>query len=128
MQASDDLQLFWTERHLASLSTARPDGTVHVVPVGVTVDFDAGTARVITSGSSVKARLIRAAGARGVPVSLCQVDGRRWSTLEGVAVLRDDPESIADAEHRYAQRFRVPRVNPARVVLEVSITRVLGNQ
>jgi PPOX class probable F420-dependent enzyme len=118
---------FWNERLLASLSTVRPDGSPHVVPVGVTVDLDAGVARVITSGDSYKARLVRAAGTAGVAAALCQVDGRRWSTLEGRAFLRSDAASVADAERRYALRYRQPRVNPRRVVLEVVVSRVLGN-
>jgi len=118
---------FWRERRPASLSTVRADGTVHAVPVGVTLDAEAGLARVITSGDSHKARQVLAAGAAGAAVALCQVDGRRWSTLEGRAVLRADPESVAEAERRYAERYRVPRVNPRRVVLEVAISRVLGN-
>jgi PPOX class probable F420-dependent enzyme len=118
---------FWRERRLATLSTVRTDGTAHVVPVGVTLDDEAGLARVITSGDSYKARQVLAAGPAGAAVALCQVDGRRWSTLEGRAVLRADPESVADAERRYAERYRVPRVNPRRVVLEIAISRVLGN-
>ncbi|GAB3428962.1 TIGR03618 family F420-dependent PPOX class oxidoreductase [Actinophytocola sediminis] len=123
----DAFREFWTERHLATLTTVRPDGTPHVVAVGVTVDFDAGVARVITFGSSKKARLVREAGARGVPVAVCQLDGPRWSTLEGRAVLRDDPDSVRDAERRYAARYRQPRPNPQRVVIEITVTRVLGN-
>jgi PPOX class probable F420-dependent enzyme len=118
---------FWTERHLSTLSTVREDGTPHVIPVGVTLDLPTATARVITSGTSYKARLVRAAGAPGVFVAVCQVDGRRWSTLEGRAVLRDDPEAVLDAERRYALRYKTPRPNPLRVVLEITVTRVLGN-
>jgi PPOX class probable F420-dependent enzyme len=118
---------FWTERHLCTLTTLRTDGTPHVVPVGATYDPEAGIARVITSGTSRKAAHVRAAGPDGAPVALCQVDGRRWSTLEGRAVVRDDPESVADAVRRYAERYRQPRVNPLRVVLEIRVTRVLGN-
>ena len=116
---------FWTERHLCTLSTVRRDGTVHVTPVGVTLDLAAGIARVICSGTSHKARQIRAAG--GASVAVCQVDGRRWSTLEGHAVVRDEPDVVADAERRYEQRYRKPRVNPRRVVVEITVTRVLGN-
>ena len=113
-----------TERHLATLTTLRADGSPHVVPVGVTFDPGTATARVITSGTSAKARHVRYGQAR---VAVCQVDGRRWLTLEGTAVVRDDPASVAEAERRYAVRYRQPRENPARVVLEISVDRVLGN-
>ncbi|WP_328444101.1 MULTISPECIES: TIGR03618 family F420-dependent PPOX class oxidoreductase [unclassified Amycolatopsis] len=122
-----DFRAFWTERRLASLTTVRPDGTPHVVAVGVTVDFEAGLARVITFDSSVKARLTRAAGADGIAVAVCQLEGPKWSTLEGRAVLRDDPESVRDAENRYAARYRQPKPNPQRVVLEITVNRILGN-
>jgi F420H(2)-dependent biliverdin reductase len=115
---------FLTERHLATLTTLRADGSPHVVPVGVTVDPATGTARVITSGTSAKARHVRAGQTR---VAVCQVDGKVWTTLEGTAVVRDDAASIADAEARYAVRYQRPRANPARVVLEISVDRVLGN-
>ncbi len=115
---------FLTERHLATLTTLRPDGTPHVVPVGVTYDPATRTARVITSGASAKARHVRAGQRR---VAVCQVDGRRWLTLEGTATVRDDAASVRDAEERYARRYRQPRENPRRVVLEISVDRMLGN-
>ncbi|MFJ6672901.1 pyridoxamine 5'-phosphate oxidase family protein [Actinosynnema sp. NPDC091369] len=120
----EDFRAFWTERHLCTLTTIRPDGTPHVVPVGVTLDVETATARVITSRGSHKARQILAAGEAHVAV--CQVDGRRWSTLEGRAVVRQDPEAVRDAERRYADRYRTPRPNPDRVVIEIAVTRVLG--
>ncbi|TWP51677.1 PPOX class F420-dependent oxidoreductase [Lentzea tibetensis] len=113
---------FWTERHLCTLTTLRADGTPHVVPVGVTVDAEAGVARVITFASSRKVRHVRSGGY----ASVCQVDGRRWSTLEGPAVVLEDASSVADAERRYAERYRTPRVNPQRVVIEIKVSRVLG--
>ncbi|MBB5082665.1 PPOX class F420-dependent oxidoreductase [Nonomuraea endophytica] len=122
-EQGDGFAAFWEERHLCTLTTVRPDGTPHVVPVGVTLDLAEGVARVITSGTSQKARY----AAQGAQVAVCQVDGRRWSTLEGRAVLRDEPERIADAERRYTARYKPPRVNPARVVIEIHVTRVLGN-
>jgi PPOX class probable F420-dependent enzyme len=115
---------FLSERHLATLTTLRADGSPHVVPVGVTYDAATRTARVITSGTSAKAGHVRSGQRR---VAVCQVDGRRWLTLEGTAEVRDDAASVADAERRYAVRYRQPRENPARVVLEISVDRILGN-
>ncbi len=115
---------FLTERHLATLTTLRGDGSPHVVPVGVTYDAATATARVITSGTSAKVRHVRAGQGR---VAVCQVEGARWLTLEGTAVVRDDAAAVADAVERYARRYRQPRENPARVVLEISVDRVLGN-
>jgi PPOX class probable F420-dependent enzyme len=124
---SAELADFWRERHLSTLTTLRPDSSPHVVPVGVTVDEDFAIARVICSRGSVKARNVRAAGEAGAKVAVSQVDWRRWSTLEGIAVVREDPDSVADAEARYAERYgRQPRPNPERVVLEIRIGRRLG--
>jgi F420H(2)-dependent biliverdin reductase len=119
----EDFGTFWTERRLATLTTLRADGTPHVVPVGVTVDLAEGVARVICSGPSVKARNV--AAGRG-SIAVCQVEGRLWSTLEGSAVVLTGPEDVADAERRYAERYRQPRVNPQRVVIRIDVTRVLG--
>ena len=121
-----DFADFWAERHLATLTTLRADGSPHVVAVGATLDVEAGIARVICSGDSVKARNVAAAGEAGARVAVCQVDGRRWSTVEGLAVVRSDPASVAEAERRYAARYRQPRVNPRRVALEITVTRYLG--
>lgn len=117
---------FWREYHLCTLTTARPDGTPHVVPVGATLDADAGLARVISGGGSRKVRNILAAGEAGLPVAVCQVDGGRWCTLEGLARVSDDPARVAEAVRRYAERYRQPQPNPRRVAIEIQITRVLG--
>jgi PPOX class probable F420-dependent enzyme len=122
-RVSAQFRTFWTERRLATLVTLRRDGSPHVVPVGVTLDLDARLARVICSGGSQKARNAAVTGRAAV----CQVDGARWSTLEGAVVVSDDPDAVADAVTRYAARYRQPRVNPQRVVLEIAVTRVLGN-
>jgi PPOX class probable F420-dependent enzyme len=114
---------FLTERHLATLSTVRPDGSPHVAAVGFTWDPEAGLARVITDGGSRKAAHVRA-GSRAV---VAQVDGPRWAALEGPAVVSDDPARVAEAVRRYSQRYRVPRENPTRVVIEIAVDRVLGS-
>ena len=118
-----DVLAFLAERHLATLTTLRPDGTPHVVPVGFTWDDHAGLARVITSGRSRKA----ANAAAGGLAVLCQVDGRRWLTLEGKSVVSDDPVRVAEAVRRYAERYRQPRVNPERVTIEITVDRILGS-
>ncbi len=59
-------------------------------------------------------------------VSVGQAEGRRWCSLEGTAVIKDDPASVADAERRYTARYKTPRVNPNRVVIEITVTRALG--
>ena len=114
---------FLSVRHLATLTTLRPDGSPHVTPVGFTWDAETSTARVITSRGSRKTRNAAAGG----PAVLCQVDGRWWVSLEGRARVLDAPDAVADAERRYAVRYRQPRPNPERVVIAISVTRVLGN-
>lgn len=57
---------------------------------------------------------------------VAQVDGPRWLALEGVPAVSDDPDRVAEAVRRYGERYRVPGVNPARVVLEIAVDRVLG--
>ncbi|MFF7247384.1 pyridoxamine 5'-phosphate oxidase family protein [Embleya sp. NPDC008237] len=120
-----DFQAFWQERHLCLLVTHRPDGTPHLVPVGATYDAVAGIARVISHGASKKVRNVLAAGS-GARVAISQVAGSRWSTLEGIATINRDPEAVAEAVRRYTERYREPRVNPERVVIEIAVTRRMG--
>ena len=115
---------FLAERHLATLATLRADGTPHVVAVGFTWDPESGRARVITSDGNQKVRNVE----RGGHAAVTHVDGPRWITLEGRAVVRREPDQVADAERRYALRYREPRPNPRRVVIEIEVTRVLGSR
>jgi PPOX class probable F420-dependent enzyme len=114
---------FWTERHLCTLTTLRPDGRPHVVPVGVALDRDERCAWVITSRESRKARNLGGSG----HVAACQVDGRRWSTLEGRAAVLTDAASVRRAETMYAARYRTPRENPARVAIRIEVDRILSS-
>src|SRR3569623_884314 len=120
---TSDALAFLTERHLAMLTTLRADNSPHVVAVGFTFDPKTHIARVITSDGSQKAINAERSGV-GV---LSQVDGARWLSLEGQAGVSRDPAAVRAAELRYAQRYRTPRVNPKRVVIEVHVTRVLGS-
>lgn len=115
---------FWTERHLCTLTTLRPDGRLHVVPVGVALDPEQECAWVIAGGGSRKVANLRAGG--GGAVAACQVDGARWSTLEGHGVVVDDPAQIARACERYALRYRTPRENPARVAIRITVDRFVA--
>ncbi len=115
---------FLAERHLASLTTLRADGTPHVVPVGFSYDPDRRLARVITSGRSRKALNILGRG--GARVALCQIDGGRWVSLEGDATVSADPADVAEAERRYADRYQAPRVRADRVAIEIRVDRILG--
>ncbi|MDT9682546.1 TIGR03618 family F420-dependent PPOX class oxidoreductase [Streptomyces sp. TRM76323] len=121
---------FWRERHMCTLTTLRPDGTPHVVAVGVTYDPEGGEkgiARVITNRNSRKVANVLAAGPDGARVAVCQVDAGRWATLEGRAVVRTEPDAVADAVARYAERYgRTPAPNPDRVVIEITLTRAMG--
>ncbi|MGR8009290.1 pyridoxamine 5'-phosphate oxidase family protein [Streptomyces hypolithicus] len=124
---SPEYLAFWREYHLCTLTTHRADGSPHVVPVGVTYDPEAGLARIITNRNSTKAANVRAAGEAGARVAVCQVKGGAWATLEGRAVVRSEPELIADAVRRYAERYeRTPAPNPDRVLIEVTLTRAMG--
>lgn len=114
---------FVAERHLATLTTLRADGTPHVVAVGFTWDPESGIARVITDGASVKARN----AGRGGYAAVSQVDGARWLTLEGPATVLDATADVAEAVRRYTERYRVPRENPTRVVVAIQVRRVLSS-
>jgi F420H(2)-dependent biliverdin reductase len=114
---------FIAERHLATLTTLRHDGSPHVVPVGFTYDRDLGVVRVITFAEAVKANHA-AAGRRA---AVCQVDGGRWLTFEGVARVSDDPTHVATAVAAYAERYRQPKVREDRVVVMIDVDRVMCN-
>ncbi len=121
---SDEAVAFLTERHLASLTTARPDGTPHVVAVGFSYSPADRTARIITWAASKKARNVAASpGGRAV---VCQIDGGRWLSLEGPATVTDDPDRVAAAVAGYAARYRQPGEREDRVAIEIQVDRILG--
>lgn len=113
---------FLAERHLATLTTVRPDGSPHVVAIAFGFDPSTGTARVICSSHGQKVRNI----AGDNRVALCQVDGRRWLSLEGEAVVTDEPVRVQTAVEAFEMRYRPASPNPDRVALEITIHRVLG--
>ena len=119
---SGEVLAFLAERHLATLTTLRPDGSPHVAPVGFTYEPKARLARVITFRP---ARRVANIGA-GSRVALCQVDGARWLTLEGHATVTDDETRVAEAVRRYADRYRRPGERDDRVAIEIRVDRMMG--
>ena len=123
-----EVAAFTSERHLATLTTLRPDGTPHVAPVGFSWDGDAGLVRVITFAPSRKVQNLRAgaAGGPGGRAVVCQVEGGRWLAFEGPAIVTDDPHRVAEAVRRYAARYRLPGERPDRVAIEIAVDRITG--
>jgi len=113
---------FLRERHLATLTTLRSDGSPHVVPVGFGYDPEEGLVRIITIDGSQKVANAR----RGGRAAVCQVDGGRWLTLEGTITATDDPDRVAAAEAAYGERYGSPAERSNRVALELRVDRVLG--
>ncbi|WP_144829644.1 PPOX class F420-dependent oxidoreductase [Microbacterium sp. BH-3-3-3] len=118
---TDDALAFMSEYHLATLSTVGRSGRVHSVPVGFT--YEDGVVRVI--GSRGTQKFVNAA--RSGRASICSVDRGSWISFEGPARVTDDADAVAHAVELYAARYRQPRVNPERVVLELTVERVLGS-
>ncbi len=118
---------FWRERHLCTVTTPRPDGTLHVTPMGIVLDVEHRRAWGVTSRGSVKARNLAAAGDDGLVVAVGSVDGRWWASAEGRGVVSDAPVVVAEAERRYAERYRQPRANADRVAVRIELTRLLGS-
>ncbi len=122
-------RVFVLERHLATLTTLRPDGSPHVVPIAFTWDADRGEAWMTTLDGSAKVRNVETARAAGLPAraAVCQVAGGRWLTLEGTLVVDRDAAAVAEAERRHAVRHAALEPEPRRVVLRLRVDRVLGS-
>ena len=113
---------FLRERHLATLTTLRTDGSPHVVPVGFGYDPEAGVVRIITFDGCQK---VVNAG-RGGRAAVSQVDGGRWLTLEGAVQVVTDQAAVAAAVAAYTDRYQAPNERSDRVAIEIAVDRVLG--
>ncbi|MBZ4488264.1 PPOX class F420-dependent oxidoreductase [Microbacterium sp. cx-55] len=118
---TDAAREFLSEYHLATLSTLGRDGRIHSVPVGIT--YLDGVVRIIGSRGTQKFRNVERTGRASVNT----VDGGRWISFEGPARIVEDADAVAHAVELYAARYRQPSPNPARVVLEIQVERVLGS-
>jgi PPOX class probable F420-dependent enzyme len=119
---TDDGLQFVADRHLAMLSTIARDGAIHQIAVGFTLD--AGVVRIITSGDTQKVRNIE----RDDRATVGQVDGARWISFVGNAVIEREPADVTVAENLYARRYRQPQPNPKRVVIRIDVDRVLASR
>jgi PPOX class probable F420-dependent enzyme len=113
---------FLTERHLATLTTLRADGSPHVVAIAFSYDQARGLVRIISSDDTQKVRNVE----RDPRAVVSQVDGPRWLTLEGTARVRRDEESVRIAVTAFEARYRPVRENPQRVAIEIQVERVVG--
>ena len=117
---------FLTERHLATLTTLRRDGSPHVVAVGFSYDQVSRIARVITWGSSQKAINAGRMQVAGQRAAVCQVDGGRWLSLEGQVRLVTDPVGVQPGIDGYTSRYQQPKDRPDRAVVEIDVDKILG--
>ena len=109
---SPEQHVFVTERHLATLSTVRADGSPHVVPVGFTWDPDQGLLRITTREGSRKVRNIEAWTAemkgKGIDGKPARVESVQHVTGDPVATsqttLPTETAPLPRAEHRVADR------------------------
>jgi PPOX class probable F420-dependent enzyme len=113
---------FLRERHLATLTTLRADGSPHVVAVGFGYSPSERLVRIITFDGSQKVRNAE----RGGRAAVSQVDGGRWLTLEGVVRLVRDADSVQRAVEAYTARYQEPKQRVDRVAIEIAVDRILG--
>ena len=114
----EPLVAFWRERHLCTVTTLRGDGSPHVVPMGIVLDPEAGR-RLGRSPPAPRRRspTCAAAPTRGSrSARSTAAAGRRSRARPRCARTRT---SVAEAVRRYAERYRQPRENPARVALRI---------
>ena len=126
IELSQENSDFVTERHLASLTLVTPAGRPHVTPVGFTWDEKENLIRVITWAGSTKTKILQRSQTP-LRAAVCQVDGGRWITFEGDAVVTADPDRCSEGTSRYAERYSPPKNRGEdRRVIEIRVDRILG--
>jgi len=117
-----EIVAFLTERHLASLTTLRKDGSPHVVPVGFSFDASRNEVLVITFAGSQKVKNAE----RGGRAVVSQVDKGRWLSLEGTARVATDEVTVARGVAGYTARYQAPKERVDRVVIIIAVDKILG--
>ncbi|POM23772.1 Pyridoxamine 5'-phosphate oxidase [Actinomadura rubteroloni] len=117
-------ETFVSDAQVGVLTTLRPDGTPHSVPVCFTFDPGAGLVRVLTRAASRKARnVIESPGGRA---TICQVAGPKFLSMEGTAEVSGERARVEEGARWYAKRYAyAPPSPPDRVVIEIAVDRVL---
>lgn len=90
---------FWSTPRLATLGTARPDGSPHLVPVKAMRIGE--ELHVLTRPETVKVRNLRHAPR----ASLSEHTATLWATVEGPARVGDDAATLATARAAYLERY-----------------------
>ncbi len=117
-----EILAFLTERHLASLTTLRKDGSPHVVPLGFSFDASCNEVRIITFAGSQKVKNAE----RGGRAVVSQVDKGRWLSLEGTVRVATDEVAVAHGVAGYAARYQPPKERVDRVVIIIAVDKILG--
>lgn len=122
LNITPEIIVFLTERHLASLTTLRKDGSPHVVPVGFSFDASCNEVRIITFAGSQKVKNAEHGG-RAV---VSQVDKGRWLSLEGTVRATTNAAEVAEAVAGYAARYQPPKERVDRVAIIITVDKILG--
>jgi PPOX class probable F420-dependent enzyme len=131
------MRAFLSEVHFAVAATIRADGRPHQTVMWYALQDD-GTILLNTPFDSLKHRHLK----RDPRLSICVEDKYRYLTLQGTAVLNEDPEEAgqdyARLGRRYSQTFgerpsAAPQSRPAildrpRVSLIMTIESIVSNR
>jgi F420H(2)-dependent biliverdin reductase len=118
---------FLQQRCFASLTTIRPgDGGLHAALVGFTYVSKTAEAFLILRGSGVKQANLRAADGPS-SVVLCQINGGKWLSLEGLLTVHDNDDMRATALAHYRKRYgEGVAAHPTRLAGVLQVTRMYG--
>ena len=96
--------------------------------MGVALDPERRCAWVIASGGTRKVQNLLAAGPTGGRLAACQVDGARWSTLEGAGRRSSTTPTRWPAPASGTPAATACRgANPERVAIRITVDRFVGS-
>ena len=120
----DEVLAFLRERHLATLTTLRADGSPHVVPVGFGYDADERIVRVITNAPPRR----RSTLADGGRAAVCQVDGAPLADARGRSrSCAPTPSGATAAVAGLHSALPGTERAPERVAIVIDVDRIIGS-